>query len=184
MRYVELLQTQRQKVPALKAAIEDLKQGRLESAWQKSDQHGVIKELIDAAELRKRAVEQHLAGLRAGKTSLMICPRHEEAHKVATIVRQKLKAKGAIGTEDHASLSFAASISVRTRAGTAYTTRQAEWSDSTRGRREGSNPVRSGPCPELIVKLLRSSAMDRFGISNLPLRVSGTCLFPRRCRSA
>jgi AAA domain len=102
VRYVELLQTQRQKVPALKAAIEDLKQGRLESAWQKLDQHGVIKELTDAAELRKRAVEQHLAGLRAGKTSLMICPRHEEARKVATIVRQKLKAEGAIGAQDHA----------------------------------------------------------------------------------
>jgi len=101
VRYVELLQTQRQKVPALKAAIEDLKRGRLESAWQKLDQHGVIKELTDAAELRKRAVEQHLAGLRAGKTSLMICSRHEEARKVATIVRQKLKAEGAIGTEDH-----------------------------------------------------------------------------------
>ena len=102
VRYVELLQTQRQKVPALKAAIEDLKQGRLESAWQKLDQHGVIKELTDAAELRKRAVEQYLAGLRAGKTSLMICPRHEEARKVATIVRQKLKAEGAVGAEDHA----------------------------------------------------------------------------------
>jgi ATP-dependent exoDNAse (exonuclease V) alpha subunit len=102
VRYVELLQTQRQKAPALKAAIEDLKKGRLESAWQKLDQHGVIKELRDAAELRKRAVEQHLAGLRAGETSLMICPRHEEARKVATIVRQKLKAEGAIGTENHA----------------------------------------------------------------------------------
>jgi hypothetical protein len=45
VRYVELLQTQRQKAPALKAAIEDLKKGRLESAWQKLDQHGVIKEL-------------------------------------------------------------------------------------------------------------------------------------------
>jgi conjugative relaxase-like TrwC/TraI family protein len=102
VRYVELLQTQRQKVPALKAAIEDLKQGRLESAWQNLDQHGVIKELRDAAELRKRAVEQHLEGIRAGKTSLMICPRHEEARKVATIVRQKLKAEGVIGSEDHA----------------------------------------------------------------------------------
>ena len=102
VRYVELLQTQRQKVPALKAALEDLKQGRLESAWQKLDQHGVIKELRDAAELRKRAVEQHLEGIRTGKTSLMICPRHEEARKVAAIVRQKLKVEGAIGTEDHA----------------------------------------------------------------------------------
>jgi conjugative relaxase-like TrwC/TraI family protein len=102
VRYVELLQTQRQKIPGLKAAIEELKAGRLENAWQKLEQHGVIKELCDTAELRKRAVEQHLAGLRAGKTSLMICPRHEEARKVAAIVRQQLKAQGAIGAEEHA----------------------------------------------------------------------------------
>jgi len=102
VRYVELLRTQRQKVPALKAAIEDLKAGRLENAWRKLEQHGVIKELTDAAELRKRAVEQHLAGLRAGKSSFMICPRHEEARKVAAIVRQQLKAEGVIGAADHA----------------------------------------------------------------------------------
>jgi hypothetical protein len=102
LQYVELLQTQRQKVPALKAAIEDLKAGRPENGWQKLEQHGVIKEVTDAAELRKRAVEQHLAGLRAGKTSLMICPRHEEARKVAAIVRQQLKAEGAIAAADHA----------------------------------------------------------------------------------
>ncbi|MBV8226686.1 MAG: AAA family ATPase, partial [Verrucomicrobia bacterium] len=102
VRYVELLQTQRQKVPALKAAIEDLKAGRLENGWEKLEQHGIIKELTDAAELRKRAVEQHLAGLRAGKTSLMICPRHEEARKVASVMRQRLKAEGALGAEDHA----------------------------------------------------------------------------------
>jgi conjugative relaxase-like TrwC/TraI family protein len=102
VRYVELLQTQRQKVPTLKAAIEDLKANRLENGWQKLERYGVIKEFSDAAELRKRAVEQHLAGLRAGKSSLMICPRHEEARKVAAIVRQQLKAEGTLGPADHA----------------------------------------------------------------------------------
>ena len=102
VRYVELLQTQRQKVPALKAAIEDLKAGRLQTGWEKLERFGVIKEVIDEVELRQRAVEQHLEALRVGKTSLMISPRHEEARKVAAVVRQKLKAEGAIGTEDHA----------------------------------------------------------------------------------
>src|SRR5436309_1531297 len=97
-----ILQTQRQKVPALKAAIEDLKAGRLENGWAKLEKHGVIKEFTIAAELRNRAVEQHLAGLRAGRTSLMICPRHEEAREVAAVVRQRLKAEGTIGAQDHA----------------------------------------------------------------------------------
>ena len=101
VRYVELLQTQRQKVPALKAAIEDLKAGRLQAGWQKLEHHGVIKEVIDSEVLRERAVEQHLKALRAGKTSLMISPRHEEARKVASVVRQRLKAEGAIGRENY-----------------------------------------------------------------------------------
>ena len=67
VRYVELLQTQRQKVPALKAAIEDLKAGRLQAGWEKLEHFGVIKEVVDEVELRQRAVEQHLEALRAGK---------------------------------------------------------------------------------------------------------------------
>jgi hypothetical protein len=101
VRHVELLQTQRQKVPALKAAIEDLKAGRLQAGWEKLEHYGVIKEVTDGLELRQRAVEQHLEALRIGKTSLMISPRHEEARKVAAVVRQQLKAEGAIGAEDH-----------------------------------------------------------------------------------
>ena len=102
VRYVELLQTQRQKVPALKAAIEDLKAGRLQAGWEKLEHFGVMKEVVDDAELHQRAVEQHLEALRTGKTSLLISPRHQEARKLAALVRQKLKAEGAIGAEDHA----------------------------------------------------------------------------------
>jgi hypothetical protein len=61
----------------------------------------VIKEVSDGVELRERAVEQHLEALRTGKTSLMISPRHDEARKVAAVVRHRLKAESAIGAEDH-----------------------------------------------------------------------------------
>ena len=88
-------------MPALKAAIEDLKAGRLLAGWEKLEHHGVIKEVTDSAGLRERAVEQHLKALRAGKTSLMISPRHEEARKVASVVRERLKAEGAIGLENY-----------------------------------------------------------------------------------
>jgi hypothetical protein len=98
---VELLQTQRQEVLALKAAIEDLKAGRLQAGWEKLEHHGVIKEVTDGEALRERAIEQHLKALRAGKTSLMISPRHEEARNVASVVRERLKAEGAIGLENH-----------------------------------------------------------------------------------
>jgi conjugative relaxase-like TrwC/TraI family protein len=53
VRVVELLQTQRQKVPALKAAIEDLKAGRLQAGWEKLEHHGAIKEITDGVELGK-----------------------------------------------------------------------------------------------------------------------------------
>ena len=99
---VELLETQRQKVPALKAAIEDLKAGRLQAGWERLEHYGVIKEITDIVELRERAVEQHLEALRQGKTSLLISLRHEETRKVAALARQKLKSEGTIGAEDHA----------------------------------------------------------------------------------
>ena len=67
VRVVELLQTQRQKVPALKAAIEDLKADRLQAGWEKLERHGVIKEVTDVEARRQRAVEQHLKALRSGK---------------------------------------------------------------------------------------------------------------------
>jgi hypothetical protein len=89
-------------VPALKAAIEDLKAGRLQPGWEKLEHYGVIKEITDGLELRQRAIEQHLEALRIGKTSLMISPRHDEARKVAAVVRKQLKAQGAIDAEDHA----------------------------------------------------------------------------------
>jgi hypothetical protein len=38
VRYVELLHTQRQKIPGLKAAIEDLKAGRFENGWQNENE--------------------------------------------------------------------------------------------------------------------------------------------------
>jgi hypothetical protein len=69
-------------------------------SWEKLEHFGVIKEVVDEVELLQRAVEKHLEALRAGKTSLLISPRHEEARKVAALVRQKLKAEGAVGPED------------------------------------------------------------------------------------
>ncbi len=47
IRYVELFRTQRQKTPALKIAIEDLKAGRLQAGWEKLKHFGVIKEVTD-----------------------------------------------------------------------------------------------------------------------------------------
>jgi gamma-glutamyl:cysteine ligase YbdK (ATP-grasp superfamily) len=132
-------------VPGLKAAIEDLKAGRLQAAWEKLEQHGVIKEVPDGGELRERAVEQHLEALRAGKTSLMISPRHEEARKVATVVRQQLKAEGAIGREDYEVTALRRIVSSRQSNATYCTMQQAEWSDSIRAPREGSSQARSGP---------------------------------------
>jgi hypothetical protein len=40
-------------VPALKAAIEDLKAGRLQAGWEKLESHGVIKGVTDSEALRE-----------------------------------------------------------------------------------------------------------------------------------
>ena len=67
--------------------------GRAAGRSNAGKHHGVIKEVTDGVELRERAVEQHLEARRAGKTSLMISPRHEEARKVAAVVRHQLSLK-------------------------------------------------------------------------------------------
>ena len=54
-------------MPALKAAIEDLKADRLRAGWDKLERHGVIKEVMDGEALRERAGEQHLKALRPAK---------------------------------------------------------------------------------------------------------------------
>jgi hypothetical protein len=41
-------------VPALKAAIEDLKANRLQAGWEKLEHFGVIKEVVDDVELHQR----------------------------------------------------------------------------------------------------------------------------------
>jgi hypothetical protein len=50
VRYVEWLQTQRQKVPALKAAIEDLKAGRLRAGWEKLSQCRTVEQVVVLAD--------------------------------------------------------------------------------------------------------------------------------------
>ena len=48
-----------------------------------------------------KLTEEQRKALRAGKTSLMISPRHEKARKVASVVRERLKTEGAIGLENY-----------------------------------------------------------------------------------
>ncbi len=73
-----------------------------QAGWEKLEHDGVIKRVTDGVKLRERAVGQHLEALWAGKTALLIFPRHEEARKVAAVVRQQLKAEGAIGAKKNA----------------------------------------------------------------------------------
>jgi hypothetical protein len=48
---VQLLKTQRQKVPALKAAIEDLKAGRLRAGWEKLEHSPTLQAVRKKASL-------------------------------------------------------------------------------------------------------------------------------------
>jgi hypothetical protein len=79
----------------------DLWEGRKEEGWQKLDDHGDIREVADADELRQQAVEAHLAARRAGETSLLACPIHAEAREITKVVREAEKAEGLIAQESH-----------------------------------------------------------------------------------
>ena len=83
----------------------------------------------------------------------MISPRHEEARKVAAIVRQQLKAQGAIGVEDHAVTVLRRLDLGREACLYLYTMRLAELSDSIRALREDLSPAKSGPSGKRIARL-------------------------------
>jgi conjugative relaxase-like TrwC/TraI family protein len=103
IRSVQLTETYRAQVQYLKESVLDLKAGgdRCETAFNRLDEHGDIREIQDIDELRAAAVETHLDAVRSGYLAILASPVHAEARAAAAIVRETLKSEGLIEQEDH-----------------------------------------------------------------------------------
>jgi conjugative relaxase-like TrwC/TraI family protein len=84
----------RQQIPALKAAIQDLSQGKSAEGFDKLDKFGAIREIEDNAERLSAIVRAHLAAVDLKRTSLVVAPTHAECRAIADAVRAELKKIG------------------------------------------------------------------------------------------
>ena len=99
----------RQQIPALRAAVHDLSQGKSAEGFDKLDKFGAIQEIEDNAQRLSAIVRTHLAAVELKRTScqhrlprpghrsatsLVVAPTHAECRAIAEAVRAELKKTG------------------------------------------------------------------------------------------
>jgi ATP-dependent exoDNAse (exonuclease V) alpha subunit len=91
----------RQQIPALRAAIEDLSQGKTEEGFDKLDELGVIREIEETGERIKAICDLYIGAVRQKQSSLVVAPTHGEGRRIADAMRRELRAQGLIGEAEH-----------------------------------------------------------------------------------
>jgi hypothetical protein len=104
VRSEELTTTYRAQVGYLRDTYYDLKSGnaeRRQTAFNRQDEHGDMRELEDWDAGREDALETYLGAIKEGQTAIMASPIHVEARSAAAVAREMLKSDCLIGEEDH-----------------------------------------------------------------------------------
>ena len=96
----------RQQIPALRAAIQDLSQGKSAEGFDKLDKFGAIREIEDNAERLSAIVRTHLAALDLKRTSLVVAPTHAECRTIADAMRAELKKTGILAEAERVVIRF------------------------------------------------------------------------------
>src|ERR1700759_5217468 len=96
----ELTKIHRQRIPELRAAIEDLSKGRTGEGFDKLDKFGAIQEIAEAAARLAAIAEKHIEALEAQRSSLIIAPTHCECRSIAGAVRKAMKEKGLLSDSE------------------------------------------------------------------------------------
>ena len=88
----------RQKDPSLKAEVELLAEGKTRTAIESLKNRGKVKEISDPRE-RIRAIAQNYVANPLG--TLIVSPDNKSRHDLNAAVRQELRMKGLVGTDNH-----------------------------------------------------------------------------------
>ena len=91
----------RQRIPGLRAAIEDLSKGRTAEGFDKLDKFGAIQEIPDDADRLAAIAEKQIEALKAQRSSLIIAPTHGECRAIAGAVRKAMKEQGLLSDSEH-----------------------------------------------------------------------------------
>ena len=97
----ELTKIHRQRIPELRAPIEDLSKDRTGEGFDKLDKFGAIQEIADAADRLAAIAEKHIEALEAQRSSLIIAPTHGECRSIAGAVRKAMKEKSLLSDREH-----------------------------------------------------------------------------------
>jgi len=95
----ELTEIRRQKNEQYREVVRDLAKGDAQRGFEKLDQMGAIKELPED-ERYKHLAKDYADTLTWRKTALVVSPTHAEGEKVTTEIRQELKQRGKLGTDE------------------------------------------------------------------------------------
>ena len=84
----------RQRIPALRDAIQELSRGETEKGFDKLDEFGVIQEIEDEATRLAGIAELQVTAIKEKKSSLIVAPTHGECRQIAKAMRQAMKSEG------------------------------------------------------------------------------------------
>jgi conjugative relaxase-like TrwC/TraI family protein len=84
----------RQRIPALRDAIQELSRGETEKGFDKLDEFGVIQEVEEEAGRLAAIAKKHIQAVKEKRSSLIVVPTHGECRLIAKAVRQALKGEG------------------------------------------------------------------------------------------
>ena len=95
----EVTKIYRQQNEEYKAAVKDLSDGNINAGFKKLDDLGFIKN-IEQAEAASQLAAGYLAILKSGKSALVVCPTHAQAHEVTQYIRQGMKENNLLGKKE------------------------------------------------------------------------------------
>ena len=90
-----------QRIPELRAAIEDLSKGRTVEGFDKLDKFGAIQEIADDADRLAAIAVMQIKALKAQRSSLIVAPTHGECRAIAGAVRKAMKENGLLIDSEH-----------------------------------------------------------------------------------
>ena len=99
LKAAQLTEIRRQKSEQYRDAVRDLAKGDTQRGFEKLDQMGAIKELPEDERYKQLAMDYAEAVSRC-KTALVVSPRHAEGVRVTAEIREELKKRGKLGTDD------------------------------------------------------------------------------------
>jgi conjugative relaxase-like TrwC/TraI family protein len=90
----------RQKIPALRDAIQELARGNTEKGFDKLDEFGAIEEVEDQAKRLEAIAQKHVEAIKEKRSSLIVAPTHGECRQIAKTVRQAIREQGLLASAE------------------------------------------------------------------------------------